>query len=165
MTMKTRAFVFALFLLPAGLAAAEVPPGELPVAPYVISNANAGAEPVADEDLFTAFNGEAGISRIVDAMVDRSLDDPRIAGILAASDLVRLRRTLKEQVCYLLAGPCDYSGRDMVSSHADHGITTREFNALVENLQAAMDEERVVFRAQNKLLAKLAPMKRDVVTR
>lgn len=53
----------------------------------------------------------------------------------------------------------------MASSHKDHGITTREFNALVEALQEAMDEEGVPFRAQNKLLAKLAPMKRDIVTR
>ena len=88
-----------------------------------------------------------------------------IAGIIAATDLVRLRRTLKEQFCYILAGPCDYTGRDMASSHKDHGITTREFNALVENLQAAMNTEGVPFRAQNKLLAKLAPMQRDVVTR
>lgn len=131
----------------------------------MVSNENAGAEPVSDERLYEVFGGEAGISRIVDDLVDRNLADPRIADIFAASDLVRLRRTLKEQFCYLLAGPCDYTGMDMESSHRDHGITNREFNALVENLQLAMNAEGVPFRAQNKLLAKLAPMQRDVVTR
>ena len=98
-------------------------------------------------------------------MVAISLEDSRMAEILMASDLVCLRRTLKEQFCYILAGPCDYTGRDVASSHKDHGITNREFNALVENLQLAMNREGVPFRAQNKLLAKLAPMQRDVVTR
>lgn len=155
-----------LFLQGAAFAQeADVPPGELPVDPYVVSNSNAGAAPLADEGLYEVFGGEAGIGRIVDEMVDRSIADPRIADIFAASDLVRLRRTLKEQFCYILAGPCDYTGKDMASSHKDHGITNREFNALVENLQQAMDTEGVPFRAQNKLLAKLAPMQRDVVTR
>ena len=142
-----------------------VPAGELPVDSYVVSNDNAGAEPVTDENLYDDFGGEAGVSRIVDAMVERSVQDPRIADVFAASDLVRLRRTLKEQFCYILAGPCDYSGMDMASSHKDHGISNREFNALVENLQLAMNAEGGPFRAQNKLLAKLAPMQRDVVTR
>ena len=38
-------------------------------------------------------------------------------------------------------------------------------NALVENLQQAMHEQGVPFGAQNRFLAKLAPMTRSVVTR
>ena len=165
--MKICVSVFAAACL-AGISfsqGTEPPPGELPVDPYTVTNDNAGAEPVSDERLFEAFGGEAGIGRIVDDLVDRNLADPRIADIFAASDLVRLRRTLKEQFCYLLAGPCDYTGMDMERSHRDHGITNREFNALVENLQLAMNAEGLPFRAQNKLLAKLAPMQKDVVTR
>lgn len=163
--MTKASFLLAAFILPASLAVAEPPPGELPVEPYEMSNDNAGADPFEGEALFLAFNGEEGISRVVDDMVDRNLADPRIKDIFAASDLVRLRRTLKEQFCFILNGPCDYTGMDMASSHKDHGITNREFNALVENLQLAMNTEGVPFRAQNKLLAKLAPMQRDVVTR
>lgn len=162
--MKTSILLAAL-ILPAGLALAEPSPGELPVDPYEMSNENAGADPYEGTKLFEAFNGEEGVARVVDDMVDRSLADPRIKDIFAASDIVRLRRTLKEQFCYILGGPCDYTGKDMASSHVDHGIANREFNALVENLQQAMDKEGVPFRAQNKLLAKLAPMQRDVVTR
>ncbi len=163
--MTKASLLLAALILPAAVCLAETPAGELPVDPYEISNDNAGADPFEGTKLFEAFGGEAGVARIVDGMVDRSLADPRIKDIFAASDIVRLRRTLKEQFCYILAGPCDYTGKDMQSSHKDHGIANREFNALVENLQAAMDAEGVPFRAQNKLLAKLAPMQRDVVTR
>ncbi|MES2897584.1 MAG: group 1 truncated hemoglobin [Pseudomonadota bacterium] len=138
---------------------------ETPVDPYVQSNANAGAAPFAGDAMLAAFHGREGVGRIVDDLVDRSIADPRIAEIFKATDLVRLRRTLKEQIAYLLGAPVDYTGRDMRSVHKDQGVNTAEFNALVENLQAAMEREGVAFRAQNQLLAKLAPMKRDVVVR
>jgi hemoglobin len=45
------------------------------------------------------------------------------------------------------------------------GVTKADMNALVENLQAAMREAGVPFAAQNRLLAKLAPMSGHVVER
>ncbi len=38
-------------------------------------------------------------------------------------------------------------------------------SALIENLQAAMRNERLAYVAQNRFLGKLAPMKRDAVER
>jgi len=140
-------------------------PGEQTVDPYTPSNANAGARPMTDPAMFNAFHGKEGISRIVDSFVDRDVADPRISEIFKSQDLVRLRRTLKEQFCYLLDGGCDYTGRDMKSSHKDMGIQDADFNALVENLQKAMNKEGVPFRDQNRLLALLAPMHKDVVTK
>ena len=43
------------------------------------------------------------------------------------------------------------------------GASRADLNALVENLQTAMREARVPFGAQNRLLAKLAPMSKDVL--
>jgi hemoglobin len=139
--------------------------GELPVDPYDQSNANAGATPYDNARLVEAFGGHEGIRRIAERTVELSEADPRIAAIFAAHDTVRLKRTLGEQFCYLLGAGCDYSGRDMRSAHAQMGVTKADLNALVENLQAAMREAKVPFAAQNRLLAKLAPMSDDVVTR
>lgn len=138
---------------------------EEPIAPYTVSNVNAGAEPAADPRLLAAWKGKVGIDRVVDRFVDRNFADPRISDIFKNHDQVRLRRTLKEQFCFLLGGDCDYTGRDMRSSHKDLGIQNADMNALVENLQTAMGQEKVPFWAQNRLLAKLAPMRRDVVER
>lgn len=155
-----------LALLLSGAAAQpNAHPGEEPVDPYTVSDANAGAKPYADDALFRAFNGQDGVSRIVDDLVAFSVADPRIAEIFKAHDLVRLRRTLKEQFCYLLGGGCAYTGRDMAAAHKDMGLQTADFNALVEQLQRAMRKEGVGFHAQNRLLAKLAPMKRVMVER
>jgi len=176
----------ALVLGAAGLHAQEAPPeqdvdwdkefgvaektrdpvtGEFPVDPYVQSNANAGAAPFKGDGMARAFGGKDGIRRIVDATVTRSEADPRIKAIFEQHDMVRLRRTLFEQFCYILNAGCDYTGRAMPPSHKGLGTTRADLNALVENLQAAMRENHVPFAAQNRFLAKLAPMDRAVTER
>ena len=147
------------------LQATAAPPGEDPVAPYAMSDANAGGRPFKGDAMLEAFHGVAGIGRIVDDLVATSQNDPRIGDIFKGQDMIRLRRTLKEQFCVLLNGACRYTGRDMATSHKDLGIQTKDMNALVENLQAAMRRERVPFASQNAFIAKLAPMKTSVVTR
>jgi hemoglobin len=139
--------------------------GEFPVDPYTQSNANAGALPYDDAELLADFGGREGIRRIAARTVELSEADPRISNIFVAHDMVRLKRTLDEQFAYLLGAGGDYTGRDMRTAHEGMGVTKADLNALVENLQAAMREAGVPFAAQNRLLAKLAPMSRDVVER
>ena len=140
-------------------------PGEREIEPFAASPANAGAPKFEGDALWKAFHEKAGVDRVADELVDRSLANPRISDIFKSHDMVRLRRTLKEQFCYLLNGPCDYSGRDMKAAHKDLGLQNTDFNVLVEELQAAMDHEKIGYRAQNRFLAKLAPMQRQTVER
>ncbi|MFC0588938.1 group 1 truncated hemoglobin [Novosphingobium aquiterrae] len=142
---------------------APVTTAEQPVDPYPQNDANAGAQPFDGQAMWRAFHEADGVSRIVDEAIDLSQSDPHISDIFRNRDLVRLRRTLKEQFCYILNGGCHYSGRTMQAAHKDMGIQTADMGALVEHLQAAMRHEHISYRAQNRLLAKLAPMKRTVV--
>ena len=151
-------------LLPPRVMATDHPDEEA-VDAYVQSNTNAGAMPFEGAAMYDAFHGAAGVSRIVEGLVARNIADPRIRDQFAATDLIRLKRTLNEQFCYILGGGCAYTGRAMASSHAEIGSQPADMAALVENLQAAMSDERIPFATQNRFLAKLAPMKRDVVTR
>ncbi len=139
--------------------------GEFPVDPYPQTEANLGATPVRGDALARTFGGQPGIRKIVDRLIDLSIADPRIAPVFKGHDLVRLRRTLFEQVCAILSAGCRYSGRDMKAAHKALGTTRADLNALVENLQRAMRESHVPFAAQNRLLAKLAPMDRDITER
>ena len=137
--------------------------GEFAVDPYPQTNENAGAKPFGGANMSIQFGGKDGIRKITDRLVDLSIDDPRISEIFKGQDMVRLRRTLFEQFCYILAAGCDYSGRDMRSAHADMGLERKDLNALVEHLQRAMEEQDIAFSTQNKFLAKLAPMDADVL--
>ena len=53
----------------------------------------------------------------------------------------------------------------MKAAHADLQIRRADFNALVEVLQQSLDARAIPFTVQNRLLALLAPMHRDIITR
>ncbi|MET3826043.1 hemoglobin [Sphingomonas sp. PvP055] len=154
-----------ILLLALAAAAQTIPPGEDPVAPYAQHDTNAGATPFRGSAMLRAFHGRVGIDRMTDDFVNRLVADDRIADIFKGQDIVRLRRLLKEQFCYILAGGCTYTGRTMRDSHKNLGVQQADMGALVEDLQAAMRKEGVAFPAQNRFLAKLAPMRRDTVQR
>jgi len=119
----------------------------------------------ADDALYEQFGERAGLTKIVDDMYDNVLADPRTAPYFDNAPVKRIKQKLVEQFCVLLDGPCVYTGRPMRRTHEGQNIDRAAFNALVEDLQAAMDKNGVPFHAQNKLLAKLAPMYRDVQDR
>ena len=52
----------------------------------------------------------------------------------------------------------------MKLAHQDLDISRQDFNALVELLQQAMDARGISFAAQNGMLARLAPLHREIVT-
>lgn len=120
---------------------------------------------VADDALYRALGGEAGIARIVDGMVDRAYADPRIQKKFDGVNPKALKESLRNQFCVLSGGACKYEGETMKNSHAHLALTKADFNALVEDLQFAMDDAKVPFSVQNRLLALLAPMHRDIITR
>jgi len=121
---------------------------------------------IGDEPaLFQSFGEKAGLVRIMDDFMVNLLADPRTRTFFEKADQKRIKEQLVDQFCYILNGPCEYKGAKMKPMHAELGITRENFNALVEQLQFAMDKNNVPYRAQNKLLAVLAPMHRDIVTK
>lgn len=111
------------------------------------------------------FGGVEGLNVLMDDFMARLLADPRTREFFEFSDQARVKQQLVEQFCVILGGDCVYSGRSMAESHEGLDIRRDEFNALVEILQDAMRARSIPFAAQNRLLAKLAPMQREVVTR
>jgi hemoglobin len=107
--------------------------------------------------------GAAVLHAAVDKFTDVVIADPRINFTFAETDLAKFKNLLYEQLCQLSGGPCTYTGRDMQSAHRKLSINTAEFDALAEDLYIALDKSGVPYRLQNRLMAKLAPMKRDIV--
>lgn len=122
-------------------------------------------QPPKDDSLYQQLGGEPGITRIVEGMLLRIAGDPRIVEHFQQIDIQRLRDKLIEQLCVEAGGPCTYTGDSMEDSHKGLALTPSDFNALVENLQNAMTAEAVPIPAQNRLLARLAPMRGQVIDR
>lgn len=115
--------------------------------------------------LFQQLGGKPGISKIVQDFLPIIMADARIKEAFEDTDLERLGLMLAEQFCELSGGPCKYSGKDMKTVHQDAVVTNAHFNALAEDLQLAMEKNNIPSRAQNKLIAKLAPMQRQIVNK
>jgi len=91
--------------------------------------------------------------------------DDRINLTFAEADMSKFKKLIFEQLCNLSGGPCKYTGRDMRTSHVKLNINNAEFNALAEDLYIALDRAGIPYRLQNKLMALLAPMQHDIVTK
>ena len=113
--------------------------------------------------LYERLGGLDAITAVVDSFSARCAGDDRINRKFARTDIPRLRKMLVDQVCEATGGPCTYTGRDMRESHADMGVTAGEFDALVEDLVATLDEFDVPKAEQDELLAMLGPMRDDIV--
>ena len=123
----------------------------------------ASSAAAADDSLYQAFGEKAGLSALMEDFVSRLVVDSRTKPFFESADLNNLKVLLTEQLCELSGGPCHYSGRDMRSTHEGMGVAKSHFNALVEVLQQAMDAKKIPFTVQNRMLALLAPMHRDVI--
>jgi hemoglobin len=122
--------------------------------------------PAAAEDgLYQELGGRPRIEAFTGTFVDLMAHDDRIKAKFEDTNLARLKQRLTDQLCQLTGGPAAYKGRDMAAAHKALGITVADFNAAVEDLQAAMDQAGIPFFTQNRLLAILAPMERDIVTK
>lgn len=115
--------------------------------------------------LYAQLGGQSGVAAIVDRMLEIILADPRIKDTFDGTPLPRLTRTLNEQFCVLGGGPCVYTGDPMKEVHQGLAITEGGFNALAEDLQSAMEALAVPSRVQNRLLARLAPLAREIISR
>ena len=119
----------------------------------------------ADDATYVGLGGQQGIKNIVATLVPLVLADPRIKDSFADSDMKHVGMRLEEQFCMLAGGPCEYKGEPMKELHGGLKITNAQFNALAEDLQIAMERNGVASHVQNKLVAKLAPMQREIVTK
>ena len=129
------------------------------------TSAAAAASPVTTSDaLYKAFGEKPGLVKLVEDFHTRLLADPRMGPHFKDVNAQNIKEQLTDQFCSVTGGPCAYKGADMKSAHINLDITKSDFNALVEVLQASMDAQGVGFSAQRQLLARLAPMHRDVIT-
>lgn len=135
-----------------------------PVRPTSAVAAPATTKTVAPLGLYQALGEKPGISRLMGDFVERVFQDPRIGDQFKDTQPEALQESLTDQICQLSGGPCVYEGADMQTVHADMDIHKGHFHALVEVLQAAMDAQSIPFSQQNRLLALLAPMHRDIIT-
>lgn len=131
-----------------------------------VANASeATAAQTADLALYRAFGEQSGLASVTHDFVVNLYTDPRTRDYFVGVSKKRLESKLNEQFCTLTGGPCVYTGRSMHEAHEGLNVDRAAFNAVVEELEDAMEKNHVPYHAQNQLLARLAPMHREIEER
>ena len=122
----------------------------------------------ADDTLYKSLGGKKAIVAVVDDFVGRVAADDRINSFFKATAadpqrLAKFKKNLVDQICEASGGPCKYKGKDMKTAHAGMGITSADFDALVQDLVASLDKFMVKEGDKQALLGVLGPMKKDIV--
>ena len=121
------------------------------------------SSPIHAGSLYIELGEQDGINRFVTKAVELSHSDKRIAFLFEDTDDEELIKQLEDQMCFLSGGPCVYEGQDMVEAHSGQEITEAEFDIFVEIVIDAMEFAGIPHPARNKLLAILAPMRKDIL--
>jgi hemoglobin len=98
--------------------------------------------------LYDRMGGAPVMTAIADSFIARFADDTRVAPTFAKSDIPKFR-----------------THRDMKSVHEGMHLTESQFNAIVEDLQDAMATQRIPIGLQNEFIARLAPLRPDIIRR
>jgi hemoglobin len=123
----------------------------------------------AEASLYERLGGMPAIRAVVDGVLANVLKDDRINGWFTWAANPRAaegyKTALADLVCQAAGGPCRYQGQDMKTTHQGLGITQREFDAMVEDITASLDQLKVPAAEKNELLGLLAPLQRQIVER
>lgn len=124
--------------------------------------------PTPTPTLYSRLGGVDAITAVTDQFLANVVADPVINGAFAATvaDPYRtqlLRFNLIDQICAASGGPCQYKGKSMLEAHQGMNITQEEFNALVGDLVAALDQFNVPEQEKSELLTILGSLQPDIV--
>jgi hemoglobin len=144
--------------------------GVLAIAAIIVGTSSVGVfgADAKEKSLYERLGGKKAIAAVVDEFIGRVAADNRINAYFAktAADKKRLKTfkgNLIDQICMASGGPCKYKGKDMKAAHMGMGISTGDFNALVEDLVGALDKFQVGQHEKDQLLGALGPMQGDIV--
>lgn len=116
--------------------------------------------------LIDRLGGKEGITKVVDLFVEKVSADARINMFFATmKDATHLKAMLVDQICDAASGGtvCKYTGKSMEETHKGMQIKQEHFDALVEDLVAAMKELGVGDTEQQEILGVLGPMSSQIV--
>lgn len=117
----------------------------------------------ADASLYERLGGKLAIEKVVDQFVANVAADDRINKRFANTDIPQFKKHLVDQICEATGGPCEYTGRDMVTTHKGMNITKEEFNWTGGHLAAALDTYDVPEREKRELLTAIGSMEPQIV--
>lgn len=127
------------------------------------------AQAQEEASLYDRLGGIMNIAPVVDDFIERLLVDddinvnPRVKASRERIPASYLKYHVTALVCQVTGGPCTYTGRSMKDAHVHLLITEAEWQAMVSDFLATMNEFGVPEREQQELVAIVESTKGDIV--
>jgi len=115
------------------------------------------------KSLYDRLGGGDAINALTESWVARVGGDDRANGKFVRTDIDRLKKEVIDQLCEATGGPCAYTGRSMLETHAGMKVTAGEFDVVMQHLDAVLDELNVPKTERDELIGLLRPMRDDIV--
>lgn len=115
--------------------------------------------------LYDDLGGEQGVETLVEGLIERIGHDEQIFHYFAETHVSRFREKLIEHFCQISDGPCTYTGDNMHDIHVGMKINEQDFNHLVDMLYEQMASQNIPHTTQNRLIARLAPLRKQIIYR
>ena len=115
------------------------------------------------KSLYDRLGGADAINALTESWVARVGADDRANGKFVRTDIERLMKEVVDQLCEATGGPCTYTGRSMLETHAGMKVTAGEFDVVMQHLDATLDELNVPKTERDELVSLLRPMRNDIV--
>jgi hemoglobin len=122
-----------------------------------------GSAPGGGPSLYERLGRRPGIDAVMHTFVGNVGRDKRINVRFMFVDMDVLQSHLTDQVCAASGGPCPYTGRAMKPLHAPMHVRAAEFDAMGEDMIAALKTHAVPERETKELLAIIASTRDDIV--
>ncbi|MCF2949209.1 group 1 truncated hemoglobin [Paraglaciecola aquimarina] len=113
--------------------------------------------------IYQQMGGQEKVVEVVENFITEIEYDSRMFEYFKDSDVDRFHQKLIEHLCYLTGGPCKYTGDEMRQVHAGMNINEADFNHGVDLFINAMEKANISHPIQNKILAVLAPTRKDII--
>jgi hemoglobin len=119
--------------------------------------------------LYERLGGVYSIAAVVDAFVDRIMDDPRLNANPRVDEAhhrvsrAGFKYLVTEMVCWAAGGPQKYSGKTMLDSHQHLAITEAEWQVFLADLRDTLNQFKVPAAEQSELAAIVESTKKDIV--
>ena len=127
------------------------------------SSSSGSASTPGGPSLYDRLGHRPGIDTVVHTFVGNIGRDKRVNVRFMFVDMDVLQAHLTDQICAASGGPCVYAGRAMKPLHAPMHVRAAEFDALAEDLVAALKTHSVPERETKELLAIVASTRPDIV--
>ncbi|MBB1331821.1 group 1 truncated hemoglobin [Pseudoalteromonas sp. SR44-5] len=123
----------------------------------------AGCSSASNLTFYQQLDGKAGLQRLVDSFINQIGNDEQIIHYFEHANISHFREGFINHLCVLTDGPCEYTRDSMVDIHTGMHITEADFNHVVDLLINAMNEQNISHTVQNKILAKMAPLRAEII--